>query len=470
MTTKLEREGGAILILGYGKTGQAAADFFNRRRAESLQEGEFAGLSENGVVPEVIIFDDNLCPTEADLNKVSFIVQSPGFPPNHPILQKARQLGIEVYSDLDVFVRAVKGSQIVGITGTNGKTTSTALTHHILSSHLPAVFMGGNIGVPALALPIHSNAIYVLEISSYQLEISHPLNLSVAALTNITTDHLARHETMEEYARVKGKIFDGADYCVVCGDDPFSLGICDQLEGTGDVTEIFLENNPVLKEQLRKMTSLPGDHNLQNVAVSVNIARYFRLSEGEIAASVRGFAGVEHRLEFVAEVEGVTFINDSKATNAEALIKALASFTNNPPSPRKNCGQETHQLPHELAGTGKIFLIAGGRDKSDGIAPAVPHMQNVEAIFLIGEAQERFESEVAPWREGKAHSSGRRAVCELCPDLKDAVERAFEAARGYTRPIVLLSPACASFDQFNNFEERGKAFKDAVSAIAEASH
>jgi UDP-N-acetylmuramoylalanine--D-glutamate ligase len=503
-----------VLILGNGKTGQATANFFRTRNTE------------------VLVFDDHASPPcisdvdAIDFGKIDFIVQSPGFPPTHSILQKAKQFGIErhvphnefceggevtdqrqwlqtvdkspenllgqtpnqlllatpdqqsfcdfVYSDVDVFAMAARGAKIVGITGTNGKSTTTALTYHILRSKFPLVFMGGNIGVPVLDLPIHSNAIYVLEISSYQLELSHQLNLEVAALTNISQDHLERHKTIEEYVRCKRKIFDGAKHCVICGDNPFSRSICDDLYAR-DVSEIFLENNPVLNKQLRQMTTLPGDHNLQNVAVALNIAKKFGVSESEIAESVLDFGGIEHRLETVKTVGNVVFVNDSKATNADSLIKALCSFPDS-----------------------RIFLIAGGRAKSDGIAPAVRYMKNVEAVFLVGEAQGRFAEELKPWKEER-ENAGMAAICECAGGIEQATLLAFEAAKvaeaktgagmrsaaagAYSvaeiatpepqagvsvsrcQSIVLLSPACASFDQFRNFEERGDLFKETVATL-----
>jgi UDP-N-acetylmuramoylalanine--D-glutamate ligase len=216
--------------------------------------------------------------------------------------------------------------------------------------------------------------------------------------------------------------------------------ICDALEnnweerweGSHELREIFLKNNPILLEALRKMTTLPGDHNLQNVAIAVEIARWMGMSENEIATAVRSFKGLPHRLEYVAEEDGVVFINDSKATSAEPLIMALQSFPG-----------------------ASIFLIAGGMAKSDGIASAIPYMGNVEEVFLIGEASERFTREL----------SGKKVSC--FGGLVEATEAAFLAAkRGEARQrIVLLSPACASFDQFANFEERGDLFKKTVAGL-----
>ncbi|MDR3285491.1 MAG: UDP-N-acetylmuramoyl-L-alanine--D-glutamate ligase [Holosporales bacterium] len=466
-----------VLISGLGKTGEASAKFFEERNCR------------------VIKFDDKRSDCLNDIEKIpfseiSFIVQSSGISKEHPVYKKAQELRVSVYSDIDIFAKAVKNSQIIGITGTNGKSTTTALTHHILSSKIDSVFMGGNIGVPVLELPIKENSIYVLELSSYQLELSHYFDFTVAALTNITEDHLDRHKTIEEYAKAKAKIFEGARYSVVCCDDSFSRNICDILEKTHDICEIFLENNQILKENLRKNTTLPGDHNLQNVAIAMEIARWFGMSEYEIAQGVQSFKGLEHRIEYVANIDGVTFINDSKATNAESLTKALCSFSDS-----------------------QIFLIAGGRAKKDGITPAVKYMKDVKEIFLIGEASERFAAELSGKKikfsenlekaTKDAFAAAKNTRFLLKPISSSKVEGAYEAqnrsvdihegnwgksvippkphedssiestnkfaeeielrkkstAKTGKNAIVLLSPACASFDQFENFEVRGREFK-----------
>lgn len=460
-----------VLIVGMGKTGTAAAQFFEARGCQVLcfdekksqtccceeyplsQKELRAGdterkrravlnvplkMSTGSTTPQTFCERECLHRVEdVPFQDLSFIVQSPGVAPTHNIYKKAEAAGVFVFSDLDVFVRAVQGAQIIGITGTNGKSTTTALTHHILQSRFENVFIGGNIGVPALQLPIINHAIYVLELSSYQLELSHKLNLSIAALTNIAEDHLDRHKDMENYAKTKEKIFDGASFAVVCCDDVYSRQICDTLEGTHELREIFLKNNPILAEQLRGMTTLPGDHNLQNVAIAVEIARWMGMSENEIIAAVQSFKGLAHRLEYVAEIDGVLFINDSKATSSEPLIMALQSFPD-------AC----------------IFLIVGGLAKRDGIAPAVPYMRNVEEIFLIGAASQRFAEELVGQNFRHAYT------------VPEATKAAFLAAKAAgnlaKRKIVLLSPAGASFDQFKNFEERGEVFKKSVKELQHA--
>jgi UDP-N-acetylmuramoylalanine--D-glutamate ligase len=414
-----------ILILGIGKTGEACSRFFEERGSNVIKFDD----ARPDCIHEI---------SENRLREVSFVVQSPGISSNHPVSIMASQLDIPIFSDIDVLTKATQGSQIVGITGTNGKSTTTALTHHILSSKFDSVFIGGNIGTPALTLPIMSNSIYVIELSSYQLELSHELNLDVAALTNITEDHLERHKTMDEYANVKAKIFHGAKYCISCCDDDFSKKICDTLENDANskLCEIFFDNNPIMKRELRSYTDLPGDHNLQNVAIAIEICRWFGMSEYEIANAARTFKGLAHRLEFVNKIDEITFINDSKATNADSLIKALLSFQGS-----------------------QIFLIAGGRPKKDGIAPAVKYMNDVSETFLIGEARERFAAELAQYN-GKVSNSA---------NLEEAVKKAFQSAKRSEiagKPqIILLSPACASFDQFENFEARGNEFKRLVSIL-----
>ena len=413
-----------ILILGMGKTGRATAEFFQLRSCK------------------VIKYDDNFDDFKMDIDEInfdeiSFIVQSPGFPNDHSICKKANDLGITIFSDIDVFMRAVSGSKLIGVTGTNGKSTTTALIFHILKSRFDEVIIGGNIGTPVLSLPIKNNAIYVLELSSYQLEISKKLDLDVAVLTNISEDHLDHHGNMENYINAKKKIFDGAKYSISSCDDEYSKSICDELESTHDIKEIFLDNNDLLKSELRKITNLPGDHNLQNVAIAVEASRWFGLSEFEINAAISSFNGLEHRIEEFAKIDGVSFINDSKATNAESLIKAILSFPD-----------------------AEIFLILGGKAKRDGLIPALPYLNNVKQFYLIGDASERFANEL------------KKDNVNFSDTLENATKKAFIGAKSLNsknKKIVMLSPACASFDQFKNFEDRGNKFKEIVAELENES-
>lgn len=431
--TKIEN---AALIVGLGRTGGAARRFFERLGRPYL------------------LYDDRRMdclhsPNAVDWTAVDCLVLSPGIPFDHPVVQVARAQGLKIWSDIDLFVQEVRDhvslATFIGVTGTNGKSTTTALIGHLLKRHFPKVIVGGNIGNPVLDLPL-CNATYVLELSSFQLAWSHSLSLDVAIWTNLTEDHLDRHGSMAAYALAKQKIFNDARWSAMGVDDVPSQKVFRELRGQGILVKSVSVEGPadyqvrsdgvLLEDQhpifnIQKVSSLPGAHNAQNIALAAAAVHRRGMSFEEIAAGLATFKGLAHRIETVrATVDGVELVNDSKATNAASTIKALESFQD-----------------------AALYLIAGGRAKSDGLTPAIPFMKNVKKIFLIGEASERFACEL--------QAAPKAPPFEFCVDLETALTRAVKSAQQdrAARRVILFSPACASFDQFSSFEERGDAFR-----------
>jgi len=366
---------------------------------------------------------------EADLRQFDSIVVTPGLPLNrHPIAQRAREANVEIIGDIELFARAraeLPPHKVVGITGTNGKSTTTALVHHILQTAGVPSLMGGNIGLPILSQdPLPEGGVYVLELSSYQIDLTQSLDCDVAVLLNITPDHLDRYESFEAYAASKARLFemlhDG--WAVVGTDDPQSKRIAD---GLGlHVTRISSSEYP---RRQREWASLQGPHNRQNAAASIAVARELGVGQPTIEVALKSFKGLPHRMERVAEKGGVLFVNDSKATNPTAAAPALAAFP-------------------------AIRWICGGQAKTDNLDECAPHFGHVRKAYTIGEAGEMFASLLSP----------HMAVAE-CVTLDSAVK----AAAGEAEPgdTVLLSPACASFDQFRDYEARGDAFRAAVGEL-----
>ncbi len=398
-----------------------------------------------------------------DWRGVEALVLSPGiphsFPKPHPVTAAAKAAGVPLIGDIELLAQAQKRAQpkarYVGITGTNGKSTTTALIGHLLAQGGQSVSVGGNLGTAVLSLA--PAQIFVLELSSYQLELLHSLVCDVAVLLNITPDHLDRHGGFEGYVAAKKRIFHGqgaAHTAVVGVDEAPGRAIADALERDSQARVIrisverrqrggfYLEDGWLVDDSAGRaerllrpesLPRLPGRHNLQNVAAAYAACRALGLVCDTIFAGLESFPGLAHRQELVAEIEGVRFVNDSKATNAEAAAKALSSY---------DC----------------IYWILGGRAKTGGLTGLEPYLDRVRRAFLIGESQEEFARYLAG-----------RVKAECCGELATAVRSAAKAARADSgaRPVVLLSPVCASFDQFSDFEARGDAFRKVVASLAE---
>lgn len=397
---------------------------------------------------------------ELDFAALDALVLSPGVPLTHPephwTVLKARHAGIEVIGDTEIFAREARasGARIVAITGTNGKSTTTALTGHVLAEAGLDVEVGGNIGKAVFLLrqPVKGR-VYVLELSSFQIDLMPGLTPDVGILTNITPDHLDRHGSMENYAAVKARIFaqQGPGATALCGvDDEWCAAIAGQLAASGadlrrvsvlrDLEDGITAHDGVLRDRregrlvaeigLHGMPALKGRHNWQNACMAYGAATALGVAPQTIAAAMASFPGLAHRMQQVGRVGAIPFINDSKATNADAAEKALSSF-------------ET------------IYWIAGGIAKSGGIASLKPLFSRVARAYLIGQAAKDFAGTLGS------------VPHEDCGTLEKAVAAALRDAQADGTPgaVVLLSPACASFDQYPNFEVRGDAFVQAVARL-----
>jgi len=358
------------------------------------------------------------------------VVVSPGIPLNrHPIAQHAAQAGVPVIGDIELFAQAratLPRHRVVGITGTNGKSTTTAIVCHIIRTAGTPATMAGNIGYPILGQePLPSGGVYVLELSSYQIDLTHSLDCDAAVLLNISPDHLDRYGSIEAYSESKARLFEmqsPSHDAIVAIDDPISRSIADRVRGRSHRV-----SSADIGDQSH-WPALQGPHNAQNVAAAVAVARALGVSDDIIDEALRSYRALPHRMELVAERNGVRFVNDSKATNPDSAAPALASFP-------------------------AVHWILGGLPKGDDLGPCEDQLGHVRAAYTIGEAGPMF----ARLLEGKVPVK----QCEL---LIEAVQCASRAA--VAGEVVLLSPACASFDQFRDYEARGDAFRAAVEALA----
>ncbi len=400
---------------------------------------------------------------DADWNSIDTLVLAPGVPLTHPephwAVKLAHAHDVEIIGDTEIFMRERRRSgvlaKVVAITGTNGKSTTTALTHHLLASAGLDAVLGGNIGTAVLDLPPFADGRhYVIEFSSFQLDLTPGLDPDVAILLNITPDHLDRHGTLENYAAVKETIFRSPAASVIGADDGFCDAIAERVTARGIKTarisarhsvetgvyaegaELFEAANGVIQNRtdLSGIGSLRGAHNAQNASAALAAARFLGLPWDKLAQSLRSFPGLAHRMEEVRRIGNVLFINDSKATNADAAERALLSFSN-------------------------IYWIAGGKPKEGGIASLAPYFPRIKKAYLIGEASDAFAETIGGALPYSLSKTLDRAVAEATAD-------ALSGKAGDS--VVLLSPACASYDQFPNFEVRGRAFRSLVEALPEA--
>ncbi len=439
-----------VAVFGLGRTGLTVIEALQKGGADVWAFDDNAAACEKARANGLPIVDLH----EADFSQLDSYVLSPGVPLTHPkphwSVEKAKAAGVEIIGDTEVFVRQVAGTgaKIVGITGTNGKSTTTALIGHVLKSGGLDAEIGGNIGTAVFLLsPPTKNKIYVLEFSSYQLDLTPSLKPDVAVLMNLSPDHLDRHGSMENYAGVKAKIFalqSGRDVGVVGVDDDWCRAIAGQLSGH-EIVEIsverYIENgvsalDGFLKSgderiDLNGMHGLRGNHNWQNACAAFAVGRALGLSVDAIEIGMKSFAGLVHRMEMVGQIGNVLFVNDSKGTNADAAGHALATFEN-------------------------IYWIAGGRSKQDGIEPLRQYFPKISQAYLIGESARSF-----------ANTLDGVVKYEVCNTLEIAVAHAARdaASKVGEQGVVLLSPACASFDQFLNFEVRGDIFRGLVSDL-----
>ncbi|RST30341.1 UDP-N-acetylmuramoyl-L-alanine--D-glutamate ligase [Sphingomonas ginkgonis] len=366
-----------------------------------------------------------------DLSGIDALVLSPGVPLNtHPLAARAREAGVEIIGDIELFARArpeLPAHNVVGITGTNGKSTTTALVHHILKTAGVPTTMGGNIGLPILAQnPLPAGGVYVLELSSYQIDLTQSLDCDVAVLLNITPDHLDRYDSFEAYAASKARLFDmSSGETVIVGSDAPTRSIASRHPRASGDPASSLKLDP----RFRGGDALVGPHNEQNILAALLTAQALGIADEQIADALHTYPGLPHRMERVANRDGVLFVNDSKATNAESAAPALAAFE-------------------------RVRWIVGGLAKTEDLGPAADHLGHVAKAYTIGKAGPMFARLL----------EARGVAVEPCETLENAVNRA--AADSQPGDVVLLSPASASFDQFRDFEARGEAFRNAVGALS----
>ncbi|MBI5163959.1 MAG: UDP-N-acetylmuramoyl-L-alanine--D-glutamate ligase [Magnetospirillum sp.] len=438
-------DGQAVAVMGLGKSGAATV----------------RALAASGA--RVLAWDDNAAARSAagvdavdlrgvDFSAVALLVWSPGIPHTHPqphpVAEAARAAGVPLVCDVDLLAQAKAASRFLAVTGTNGKSTTTTLLAHVLAAAGRETAAGGNLGTAALAMPdLGADGRYVVELSSYQLELVPHLAVDAAVLLNIAPDHLGRHGGLDGYVAAKRTLFarlkPGA-VAVVGVDDPASAAIAESLAGEGrTVVRISAERrlaagvsapDGVLLDDgtpvcdLKAIARLPGRHNWQNACAAYAMARADGIEPQRIAAALAGYPGLAHRQELVAKIDGVAWINDSKATNADAVEKALVCYD-------------------------RIYWILGGQAKEGGIAALAPHFPRIVHAYLIGEAEDAF----AETLDGKVPYT-------RCVTLEAAVAAAGAQSEGDGGAVVVLSPACASWDQFDSFEHRGDVFRALVQA------
>jgi UDP-N-acetylmuramoylalanine--D-glutamate ligase len=424
-------EGQRYAVLGLARSGLATVRALAKSGAHVVAwDSDPAARERAAGVNGVIVHDI----AKLNLEGAAGLVVSPGVPLNtHPLVASARAAGVPIIGDIELFAQAradLPAHKVVGITGTNGKSTTTALVHHILQTAGVPTLMGGNIGLPILEqTPLADGGVYVLELSSYQIDLTQSLDCDVAVLLNVTPDHLDRYDGFEGYAASKARLFamQSANHDAVIGiGDAASAQIARGLSARGEhLTKIA----PGVCMDQSRWPALQGPHNAQNALAAIAVAKALGVAEANIDRGLATYSGLAHRMQTIAVRNGVTFVDDSKATNPESTAPALGAF-------------------------GRVHWIVGGKRKGDDLDACAPYFDRVVAAYTIGEAGPLFFDLL----------KGHVPAVEQSGDLATAVAHAAAAAR--PGDVVLLSPACASFDQFRDYEDRGAAFRTAVEALA----
>ncbi len=458
MTPVTTFRGRTVAVFGLGASGIATAEALVAGGANVIAWDDTASSVEKARAKNIQVQDLR----DADWSRLAALVLAPGVPLTHPVphwsVGLAHNAAVEVIGDIELFCRerkaAAPDAPFVAITGTNGKSTTTSLIAHILTRAGRDVGLGGNLGTPILALaPPSMSRVHVIECSSFQIDLSPSIDPSVAVLLNLSPDHIDRHGTFENYAAVKARLIAGVQpqgTAVVGVDDNSSAAIADRAERAGTRVVrismrrplsdgIFLDGERITYAQgganvfsavLTGIGSLRGTHNAQNAACAFAAAHALGIPFETIAAALKSFPGLAHRMEEVGRKGAVLFINDSKATNADAAARALASFT-------------------------EIFWIAGGKPKEGGLAGLEGYFPRIRKAYLIGESAEAFSRQLGTVPHAISGTLDK-AVAEAFRDAEAANLR---------HPVVLLSPACASYDQFPNFEVRGDTFRSLVRSM-----
>lgn len=439
-------QGKTFGVVGLGKSGRAtvASLLSSGAKVVAWDDGEAGRIAAQKEFPEI-----SISPVEGwDVASLQSLVMSPGIFLTHPAVIAAQKQGVEVIGDIELLYRAQPKARYVCITGTNGKSTTTTLIAHVLSACGKRVEVGGNLGTPALALaPLEADGIYVLELSSYQLDLVRSTRFQTALLLNISPDHLDHHGSMENYIAAKKHIFDRmekADVAIIGVDDGISESIAREVVASKRqcvipisgqqtvrngvfVAHGVLNNHFGLREMagdIRSQKSLRGAHNGQNAAAAYAACLVNGCAHEDIMQAMQTYAGLAHRMQWLGEISGVQYVNDSKATNADAAEKALLTYDN-------------------------IHWIIGGVAKEGGIEPLAKYFPKIRHAYLIGEAADDFAKTLAGHVPFTHCGTLEKAFAAASTDaMRDGIKGA----------VVLLSPACASFDQFANFEVRGAAF------------
>lgn len=422
--------GKKVGVLGLGKAGKAAVEALLASGAEVYVWDDKA--SGEGLDARVHFGEPQGWPWSS----MTCMVMSPGIPLTHPVphaaVLLAQQAGVEVLGEVELLGRACPHATIVGITGTNGKSTTTALIGHILQTAKRNVQVGGNLGTPALALEqLGDDGVYVIEMSSYQLDLVHSVRFHVAVLLNITPDHLDRHGGMEGYIAAKKRIFAHMrpnDVAVIGVDDRYCVKIASALESTVMVAPVSVHEGEAL--DLSECQSLQGLHNRQNALAARAACRALSVDDAHIQYGLETYVGLSHRMEWLGEKRGVLFVNDSKATNADSTEKALMTYDN-------------------------VYWILGGLAKAGGVEPLTKYFPRIRHAYVYGQDAEIFAATL------HAHNVPFTRLDTMDASTRAAAQAAFAAGSG----VVLLSPAAASFDQFTGFEQRGDMFKALVATL-----
>lgn len=456
MTPATTFAGHKVALFGLGGSGLATVRSLLAGGADVLAWDDNAASRDRARDQGLTVADLR----EADWSGFSALVLAPGVPLTHPephwTVPLARAAGVEIIGDIEIFCREraalAPDAPFVAITGTNGKSTTTALTAHVLRQAGRDVQMGGNIGTAILSLePPAAGRVHVIELSTFQIDLTPSLTPSVGVLLNLTPDHLDRHGTMENYAAIKERVVASAGLAVIGVDDAYCAAIAARrgsprvrihVEGHGEEAGDLIVQGPRIVDSdgagladLTGIGSLRGAHNGQNAAVAVAVARALGIEGETLAAGLKSFPGLAHRMEGLGRRGRVLFVNDSKATNADSTEKALLAFRD-------------------------IHWIVGGKAKEGGIEPLSPLFERIAHAYLIGASSDVF-----------ARTLEGRVPYTRCETLEAATETAAKAAAASEapEPVVLLSPACASYDQFPNFEVRGDRFRALVQALPDAS-
>lgn len=454
-----------VLVYGLGRSGMSTVKALKRAGAEVIVGDDKPESLQEARKLKIETLDD----TRQDFTEFAFVVLSPGVPYTHPephrVVKAAQAAGVEVIGDIELFYRSGLTGKTIGVTGTNGKSTTVSLIHHILKANGKNTVLGGNIGVPALDLKIPSGECYtVLEMSSYQIDLCNTFRPDIAVIINITSDHLDRHGSLEAYAAVKQKLVDdvhpgyGGGTSVICVDDDYTRQIMQTVkekalrkvipvssqkkeEGgvyvSADRLVDAISGQVIEVGILEELKSLRGVHNHQNVVCAYAVGRVVGLQPAAIFEAMKSFEGLQHRQYLIRTINGVSYVNDSKATNPDSAAMALGCHNN-------------------------IYWILGGRKKDAGLSGLEIFADRIRHAFLIGESADEF----ADWMDkyGIARTKSRKLVSAVrSAHIMAQEKRGQPGGAG----VVLLSPACASFDQFKSFEDRGKKFTRLVQRLEE---